>query len=63
MRERFEQMKATLDEMEANDNGAYEEAEKVLSEQQKPRARELVSQQREELLKRREAMRRSRSDE
>lgn len=63
MRERFEQMKATLDEMEANDNGAYEEAEKVLTEQQKPRARELVSQQREDLLKRREAMRRSRADE
>ena len=54
-------MKATLDEMEANDSSAYEEAEKALTEQQKPRARELVSQQREELLKRREAFKRSRS--
>jgi hypothetical protein len=61
MHERFEQVKATLDEMEANDNSAYEEAEKVLTEQQKPRARELVSQQREELLKRREASRPDRS--
>ncbi len=50
-------MKATLEEMEANDNAAYEAAEKVLTEQQKPRARELVSQQREEQLKQREAMR------
>jgi hypothetical protein len=55
--ERFAQLKATIDEMEANDNAAYEEAEKVLTEQQKPRARELVSQQREEELKQREAMR------
>jgi hypothetical protein len=54
---RFAEVKATLDEMEANDNAAYEEAEKVLTEQQKPRARELVSQQREEQLKQREAMR------
>ncbi|WP_224365271.1 hypothetical protein [Hyalangium versicolor] len=63
MQEHFAQMKATLDEMEANDNSAYEEAEKVLTEQQKPRARELVSQQREEMLKRREAARRRRGAE
>lgn len=55
--ERYAQLRATIEEMEANDNAAYEEAEKVLTEQQKPRARELVSQQREEQLKQREAMR------
>ena len=34
---RYAQLRATIDEMEANDNAAYEEAEKVLTEQQKPR--------------------------
>jgi hypothetical protein len=55
-RTRFEQMEALLREMQLNDSQAYVEAEKLLSEEQKPRAREFFSQEREKLLKQLEAM-------
>lgn len=55
-RERFEQMEAALREMQSNDSKAYVEAEKLLREEQKPRARELFSKEREKLLKQLEAM-------
>jgi predicted DNA-binding WGR domain protein len=51
-----QQAQATLREMEANEDTAYEEAEKLLDEKQKTRARELVSQQREERMRARESM-------
>jgi len=55
-RARFEQMEALLREMQLNDSQAYVEAEKLLSEEQKPQAREFFSQEREKLLKQLEAM-------
>lgn len=48
---------ATLREIEDNESAAFLEAEKVLDEKQKTRARELFSQQREERLRVREALR------
>jgi hypothetical protein len=54
---RRKQVEQLLQQMEDNDTQAYLEAEKLLTEQQQPRARELVSQQREEQLKAREQMR------
>jgi hypothetical protein len=54
--QRLEQMQSTLREMQDNDTRAYLEAEKVLRDEQKPRARELFSQEREKLFKRVEAM-------
>jgi hypothetical protein len=54
-RQRFEQMEAALREMQSNDSKAYVEAEKLLREEQKPRARELFSKEREKLLKQLEA--------
>jgi hypothetical protein len=55
-RERFEQMEAALREMQDNDSQAYLAAEKLLREEQKPRARELFSEEREKLLQQLEAM-------
>ncbi len=55
-RERFEQMEALLREMQLNDSQAYVEAEKLLREEQKPRARELFSREREKLLEQLQAM-------
>ncbi len=52
----LEETKATLREMQDNDSKAYLEAEKSLSEEQKPRARALVTQEREKLLKQLEAI-------
>ncbi|RJS20031.1 hypothetical protein DRW03_19875 [Corallococcus sp. H22C18031201] len=57
---RMKEAEALWQQMEDNDTQAYLEAEKVLSEQQQPRARELVSQQREALLQLRERMRENR---
>ncbi|QRO01767.1 hypothetical protein JRI60_23450 [Archangium violaceum] len=54
--QRLEQMQSTLREMQDNDTRAYLEAEKLLREEQKPRARELFSQEREKLFERVEAM-------
>jgi hypothetical protein len=51
VRRQLEELQATLREMQDNDSKAYLEAEKSLSEEQKPRARVLVSQEREKLLK------------
>jgi len=50
-------MEATLSEMEDNESAAYNEAEQLLDEKQKVRARELVSRQREDRLRLREALR------
>jgi hypothetical protein len=55
-RERFEQTQAALRELQDNDSQAYLEAEKLLREEQRPRARELFSKEREKLLKQLEAM-------
>lgn len=55
-RERFEQMEAAFREIQLNDSQAYVEAEKLLREEQKPRARELFSREREKLLEQLEAM-------
>jgi hypothetical protein len=43
--------------MDDNDTSAYLEAEKVLTEVQRPRAREIASSYRQERSERREAMR------
>ena len=45
-----------LREMQDNDTLSYMEAEKGLSDAQKPRARELFTQEREKLLKELEAL-------
>ncbi|WP_146210169.1 hypothetical protein [Vitiosangium sp. GDMCC 1.1324] len=55
-RERLELIESKLRQMQDNDSEAYLEAEKVLTDAQKPRARELFSQEREKLLKQFEAM-------
>jgi hypothetical protein len=55
-RVRFEQMEAALREMQLNDSQAYVEAEKLLREEQKPRAREFFSREREKLLEQLKAM-------
>jgi hypothetical protein len=55
-RERLERIESTLRQMQDNDTQAYMEAEKVLSDAQKPRARELFSQEREKLLEQLEAI-------
>lgn len=55
-RERLERIDSTLRQMQDNDTQSYMEAEKVLSEAQKPRARELFTQEREKLLKQLEAL-------
>jgi hypothetical protein len=55
-RQQLEETQDTLREMQLNDSKAYLEAEKSLSEEQKPRARELISQERERLLKQFEAI-------
>ena len=55
-RERLERIESTLRQMQDNDTLSYMEAEKVLSDAQKPRARELFSQEREKLLKQLEAL-------
>jgi hypothetical protein len=55
-RQQLEETQSTLREMQDNDSKAYLEAEKSLSEEQKPRARALVSQEREKLLKQLEAI-------
>jgi hypothetical protein len=55
-RERLERIHSTLRQMQDNDTLSYMEAEKVLSDAQKPRARELFSQEREKLLKQLEAL-------
>jgi hypothetical protein len=51
------QQEAVLRELEDNESAAYNEAEQLLDEKQKARARELVSQQREERMRVRESMR------
>ena len=55
-RERLEHIESTLREMQDNDSQAYVEAEKLLDDTQKPRAREFFSREREKLLKQFEAM-------
>jgi hypothetical protein len=55
--EALRQLEATLREMEDNETAAYNEAEQLLDEKQKARARELISQQREERMRVREALR------
>ncbi|HEX8439490.1 hypothetical protein [Archangium sp.] len=55
-RRRLEEIQDTLREMQLNDSKAYLEAEKSLSDEQKPRARQLISQEREKLLKQLEAI-------
>ena len=55
-RERLERIESTLRQMQDNDTQSYMEAEKVLSDAQKPRARELFSQERGKLLKQLEAL-------
>ena len=50
------QQQAALREMEDNESAAYNDAEALLNETQKAKARELVSQQREERLHIRESM-------
>ncbi|HYO65444.1 MAG TPA: hypothetical protein VEU33_05125 [Archangium sp.] len=55
-RERLERIDSTLRQMQDNDTLSYMEAERVLSDAQKPRARELFSQEREKLLKQLEAL-------
>lgn len=55
--EAWRRMEATLREMEDNESAAYNEAEQLLDEKQKVRARELVSQQREERMRVREFIR------
>ena len=57
MNERRQQGRATMRELQDNDTRAYTEAELQLTEAQKPRARELVSQEREKLFQQHEAMR------
>jgi hypothetical protein len=56
--EALRRIEATLREMEDNESATYNEAEQILDEKQKTRARELVSQQREERMRVREALRR-----
>jgi hypothetical protein len=55
-RERLERIESTLRQMQDNDTASYMEAEKVLSDAQKLRARELFSQERETLLEQLEAL-------
>lgn len=55
-RDRLERIGSTLREMQDNDTLSYMEAEKGLSDAQKPRARELFTQEREKLLKELEAL-------
>ncbi|MFY0566901.1 hypothetical protein ACN28E_24095 [Archangium lansingense] len=50
-RERLERIESTLRQMQDNDTSAYMEAEKVLRDAQKPRAREYFTQEREKLLR------------
>ncbi|WP_157823818.1 hypothetical protein [Melittangium boletus] len=55
-RERLERIEATLREMQDNDSQAYLQAEGLLTDAQKPRARELFSLERDKLLKQLDAM-------
>ncbi|MFP2930834.1 Spy/CpxP family protein refolding chaperone [Pyxidicoccus sp. 3LG] len=57
MRERRQQVEPLFQELRANDEAAYAEAEKLLSDAQKTRARARISQAREEEHRRREATR------
>jgi len=57
MRERMQQVEPLITELRANDDAAYQEAEKFLSDTQKARAWELITQEREEHQRRHEAMR------
>lgn len=56
--ETLRQLEATMREIEDNESAAYNEAEQLLDEKQKLRARELVSQQREDRMRVRESLRR-----
>lgn len=58
MRERMSQARSAMRELQDNDTRAYNEAETQLTDAQKPRARELISQEREKQFHEREAMRR-----
>ena len=55
-RERLEHTLSTVREMQDNDSEAYRHAEQSLTDAQRPRAREVFSQEREGLLKQLEAM-------
>jgi hypothetical protein len=57
MREKMQQAEPLFSEVRANDEAAYAQAEQVLSDTQKARARELIAQVREEQRQRHEAMR------
>jgi hypothetical protein len=57
MRERMQQVEPIITELRANDDAAYQEAEKLLNDTQKARAQELITQEREEHRRRHEAMR------
>ncbi|MDY7230094.1 Spy/CpxP family protein refolding chaperone [Hyalangium rubrum] len=57
MRERMQQLEPLITELRANDAAFYQEAEKLLSDSQKARAQELITQEREEHQRRHEAMR------
>ncbi|WP_199243002.1 hypothetical protein [Vitiosangium sp. GDMCC 1.1324] len=62
MHERMAQARSTMREMQDNDTRAYNEAETQLTDAQKPRARELISQEREKLFRQHEAMRQQMGD-
>lgn len=53
---RMQQVRALLRELDSNETAAYEDTEKLLDDTQKARARELVTQQREERKRVREAL-------
>ncbi len=55
-RERLARIDSTLRAMQDNDSQAYVQAEQVLTEAQRPLARELFSREREQLLKQLEGM-------
>ncbi|WP_164011169.1 hypothetical protein [Pyxidicoccus trucidator] len=56
-RERMQQVEPLFAELRANDEAAYAQAEQLLSDTQKTRARELITQAREQHRQRHEAMR------
>jgi hypothetical protein len=56
--ESLRQLEATLREIDDNEYAAYDVAEQSLDEEQRVRARELVSQQREARMRVRESLRR-----
>ncbi|MDC0708232.1 Spy/CpxP family protein refolding chaperone [Stigmatella sp. ncwal1] len=62
MRARFEQAHDTLQQMKDNNDAAYSEAESLLSDEQKQKARALISQEIELREKHRESMQQRRRE-